>query len=539
MKLSNLSIKAKLTSVVLLSILLILIACVYNLQLQRTTSLLEREDKLSAQVEAAVSLVDHYYQQRTELGDERAKQQALSALQALRYDQDNYFWVLNQQLTVVMHPIKPELDGKSAADFKDGGGKYHWREMVDISRTPAQKGFLDYQWLSPEKQLKDKISYVQLFPEWNWILGSGLLVADIDDAFYATATKLGGVAVVIFGLLLMSGFAVSRNILVPLTTLIDSTHKIADGDLRIRMNMTRKDELGDVSQQIDKMLDKLQATLRAAHDSATQSSTMASHIAQASEEAATSVNAQHTQLEMLSTAMTEMSATISDVANNAENTSSSMLRVVNHATENDRTMAQTSEAISAVSHDIATSHALVTELQSGVDEISKVVEVIRDVSEQTNLLALNAAIEAARAGEQGRGFAVVADEVRNLASRTQQLTNEVQDTISKLTQQAQRTFEAMQNSNKMVEQSVASSVKTREQIKTILDEMHNANDRVAQIAAASEQQSSVATEMNENVTGIHLAANEVMQASQSLAKDSQHMAETAEHLSAQLQYFKV
>ncbi|MCB5358611.1 methyl-accepting chemotaxis protein [Vibrio lentus] len=539
MKLSNLSIKSKLVSIVILSVVLLVMASTFNLMQQRASSMEERQDKLSAQVETAVSLAQHYYDQRNVLGEETAKKQALQAIETLRYDSTNYFWILNQQLNIISHPLKPELNGKNAGNLRDGAGKHHWREMVTISQTAQQKGFLDYQWKSPNGELKDKISYVQLFPEWNWVLGSGILVADIQDAFYALAIKEGMVAVVLSGLLFAMGYAISNNILVPLNKLIDNTHKIADGDLRVRMNMTRKDELGDMSQQIDTMLDKLQTTLRTANESADLSSNMASHIAQASEEAATSVNSQHAQLELLSTAMTEMSATISDVAVNAENTAASTNKVVDHANQNDKNMQVTSKTISQVSENISTANELVRDLQSGVSEISQVVSVIRDVSEQTNLLALNAAIEAARAGEQGRGFAVVADEVRNLASRTQNSTNEVQSTIEKLTQQAERTFKAMQSSNEKVDHSVVASNETRQQLDVIVNELHNANDMVAQIAAASEQQSTVATEMSESVTGIHLAANEVLQASQSLAEDSQKMANTTENLTDQLKYFKV
>ncbi|WP_213865051.1 methyl-accepting chemotaxis protein [Vibrio crassostreae] len=539
MKLSNLSIKLKLVSIVILSVVLLVMASTFNLMQQRASSMEERQDKLSAQVETAVSLANYYYSQRSVLGEEVAKDRALQAIKTLRYDNTNYFWILNQQLNIISHPLKPELDGTNAGNLRDGAGKHHWREMVTISRTPEEKGFLDYQWMSPQGELKDKISYVQLFPEWNWVIGSGILVADIQEAFYALAIKEGMVAVVLSGLLFAMGYAISNNILVPLNKLIDNTHKIADGDLRVRMNMTRKDELGDMSHQIDTMLDKLQSTLHTANESADLSSNMASHIAQASEEAATSVNAQHAQLELLSTAMTEMSATISDVAVNAENTAASTNKVVDHANQNDQNMQVTSTTISQVSDNISTANNLVRDLQSGVTEISQVVGVIRDVSEQTNLLALNAAIEAARAGEQGRGFAVVADEVRNLASRTQNSTNEVQSTIEKLTQQAERTFKAMQSSNEKVDHSVVASNETRQQLDVIVNELHNANDMVAQIAAASEQQSTVATEMSESVTGIHLAANEVLQASQSLAEDSQKMANTTEHLTEQLKYFKV
>ena len=539
MKLSNLSIKSKLASIVVLSVVLLVMASTFNLMQQRASSVEERQDKLSAQVETAISLANYYYSQRSVLGEEIAKERALQAIETLRYDNTNYFWILNQQLNIISHPLKPELNGTNAGNLKDGAGKHHWREMVTISRSPQEKGFLDYQWMSPQGELKDKISYVQLFPEWNWIIGSGVLVADIQEAFYALALKEGMVAIVLSGILFAMGYAISNNILVPLYKLIDNTHKIADGDLRVRMNMTRKDELGDMSHQIDTMLDKLQTTLRTAHESADLSSNMASHIAQASEEAATSVNSQHAQLELLSTAMTEMSATISDVAMNAENTAASTNKVVDHANQNDENMQVTATTISQVSENILTANNLVRDLQSGVTEISQVVGVIRDVSEQTNLLALNAAIEAARAGEQGRGFAVVADEVRNLASRTQNSTNEVQSTIEKLTQQAERTFNAMQSSNEKVDHSVVASNETRQQLDVIVNELHNANDMVSQIAAASEQQSTVATEMSESVTGIHLAANEVLQASQSLAEDSQKMANTTEHLTEQLKYFKV
>jgi len=539
MKLSNLKIRYKLASIVILSIFLIAMACLFNLLQQKNASLQERKDKLSAQVETAVNLAHYYYNQRDTLGNEQAQQQALQAIQALRYDDTNYFWILNQQLQVVMHPLKPNLNGKSANNFKDGAGKFHWREMVSISKTPEQKGFLDYQWKSPQGQLKDKISYVQLVPEWKWIVGSGILVADIQEAFYDLAIKQAIIATILSAILFAMGFTISNNIIIPLNRLIDNTRKIAQGDLRSRMNMSRKDELGKMSVQLDDMLDKLQDTLSTAHHSASHSSDMASHIAQASEEAATSVNSQHAQLEMLSTAMTEMSVTISDVATNAENTSVSTNKVTEHAHLNDHAMERTSQVILEVAQNTSTANELIKELQTGVNEISNVVDVIRDISDQTNLLALNAAIEAARAGEQGRGFAVVAEEVRNLASRTQNSTDEVQHTIEKLTEQAEKTFTAMQSSYEKVSQSVQASDETRDQLNVIVNEMQKANDMVAQIAAASEQQSTVATEMNQNVSSVHLSANEILQASQSLATDSQEMAHSAEHLSEQLKYFKV
>ncbi|MGR5488117.1 methyl-accepting chemotaxis protein, partial [Vibrio alfacsensis] len=230
-----------------------------------------------------------------------------------------------------------------------------------------------------------------------------------------------------------------------------------------------------------------------------------------SEETSTSIDSQSQQLEQLATAMNEMSSTIQDIAGNSERTSATTEESKDFAAQGSRSMGYTLNNIAGISDDISSTYQLMEALKQGVNDISNVVNVIHEVSEQTNLLALNAAIEAARAGEQGRGFAVVADEVRNLASRTQESTAQVQTTIDKLNERTDSVLSVMASNQTKVTESVDLASQTQDKLDTAV----------------------------ENVSIVHMSISEIRQASQSLAEQSQSMAAASDELNHKLSYFRV
>ncbi len=539
MKLSNISIRYKLNALIVLSIVFLCTSCIANLFHQRAESIEMKKNKLQSQVETAITLVQYFYDRRHLIGEESAKQEANSALSSLRYDGNHYFWVFDNDLNVIMHPTKQQLIGKNANSFKDGNGKYHWREMLAVGAGPNQGGFLDYKWKSPNGILKDKISYVEGFAEWGWIIGSGIMVSDVHEAFIELAIQEAAISIVLSVLLFTIGFFIIKDLNCSLDYLNNHLKKLTEGDFTARSNLDRKDEFGLMGSNLERMQEKLQSTLSIVKITASESQDIACQIAHSCEFSANNISSQNAQLNLLSTAMAEMTSTITDVANSAEQASEISNKISQQAKNNDLKMSETLERISSVSKSIQQTNVMVENLQIGVNNIESILTVIKDVSEQTSLLALNAAIEAARAGEQGKGFAVVADEVRNLAKRTKHSTDEVQITIDQLKEQANTTFKAMQHCGESIIEGVEYSNMTRAQLTNIVKEIDNSNDLITQIASAAEQQSLVTGEVSSNVTSIHIAASEVLAISNSLATHSQHMTTSSTKVADMLDFFKI
>ncbi|EEX36736.1 methyl-accepting chemotaxis protein [Vibrio metschnikovii CIP 69.14] len=463
----------------------------------------ERQQSVENQVQSVVSLVDYYARLAPRIGEEEAKQRAIEAIKSLRYDNGNYFWVMTANARLVLHPLRPEMTNQDMSQVRDGAGRFHWQQMAQVVQRQGA-GFVEYTFVPPSGPIEDKISYVAQANGWNWVIGTGVIVNDINQTVYHNALFYVGFALAGVVITLLFSSIIGKNITDPLALFVTKVQRAAQGDMTVRFNPKGRDEIASLGRSINSMIESTHQALITAKQSAMNAAEMASSIASASEETATSTQSQRMQLEQLATAMNEMNATIRDVAQNAE---------------------QTDQLVEALRNDVA-----------GINEI---VDVIQAISEQTNLLALNAAIEAARAGEQGRGFAVVADEVRHLAGRTQQSTHQIQQTIESLIARAGSASQAMKQCHSRVTENVQTATETKQMLKQMVTELTRANDMVTQIATAAEQQDTVAEEMNSNVSHINLSADHISQSAQDLAEQSQHLADSANQLDEQLQRFKV
>ncbi|MCW8327464.1 methyl-accepting chemotaxis protein [Photobacterium sp. SDRW27] len=347
------------------------------------------------------------------------------------------------------------------------------------------------------------------------------------------------IALVVF-MVIMNLF-LTRQICLPLNQVMMLSGEIAAGNLThfLKRDEIGNDELGMLADSSVKMQDNLRALVEEIVAAVTQLSTAVEEVSAVSEQSSQGMKQQQDEITMVVTAMDQMKATVADVANNTEVASVSATSANDEAKLGSKDVQQSIESILRVSQEIENAGVLVELLEKESTNISMVVDVIRDIAEQTNLLALNAAIEAARAGEQGRGFAVVADEVRTLAGRTQDSTGEIVSIIDKLQKSASEAKEATTESCSMIEQCVTQSQNTGETIQSIEQTVAQIADMSLQIASACSEQDSVTEELGRNIESIHQSSTEVATGANQTAQASIELSQLAANLQSMMSRFRV
>ncbi|TEP97914.1 methyl-accepting chemotaxis protein [Pseudomonas aeruginosa] len=348
-----------------------------------------------------------------------------------------------------------------------------------------------------------------------------------------------GAAVLALLVGLGAAFGISLLIVRPLRQAMGVAQRIAEGDLAVRVDSERRDEVGQLMAAMRAMTGSLRGIVSQLQDGVGRIAGASEALSGVTTRTRLGIDSQRAETEQVATAMNQMAATVHEVAHNAEEAAGSAESADGKVSVGQEVVRQTLDRIERLAEAVRAATASVEALSADSQRIGSVLDVIKSVAEQTNLLALNAAIEAARAGDQGRGFAVVADEVRALARRTQQSTAEIETLIGALQNGTQQAVQRMQRSHQLVDQSVDDALQTEAALGNIATAVALIQQMNQQIAAASEQQSAVAEEINRSVTAIREVADQSAQAMQSTASSSEQLAELGRELQGMVRHFRL
>ncbi|EOW9551829.1 methyl-accepting chemotaxis protein [Vibrio fluvialis] len=440
-----------------------------------------------------------------------------------------YAILVNQKGKIVAHPNK-DLILKPTQDIASG-----------LSIAALQGAANDHHLLPMSIDGKDKLLMAQSIDNTDWMLVMVMDKAVLEqplNQMLMTQTLIGLVILLIMAL--ATSWFVARQ-LNELSNIAAALGDIAegDGDLTRRLTVKSDDEVGMLADKFNKFVDRLHVMVKNVRDVSVALNEGANHAARAAGQRSERIRTQQDEITMVATAVTEMASATAEIASNADNTAKNANQSVELGAQGYQQMQQSKHSIDQLAQELTGAVNIIGELEEHANEISTILSTIRAIAEQTNLLALNAAIEAARAGEQGRGFAVVADEVRVLSQRTHASTEEIQTKIAGLQKVTSNAVSVMTESHKLVETSVSDVNQTGESLQAISEAIQLISDMATQIASAAEEQSLVTADINGNTESVREVSDALASDAQDAVQQAKELHNLAQELDQEISRFRL
>lgn len=517
----------------------------------RERLLQESRSELQHYVQIALGSVQTLYDGAAQ-GDMASREQAVAILSKIKFGKDGYFFGHDSNVVRLFRGDSPVDVGKSLADRRDPNGVYINRELVNVAKNNSY--YVNYSSPLPtdDSVLVPKMAYSYYLPKWDMALGTAInldgveaqiaqVQVEIDERISTIITSIMVIAAVLLVVFGIVGVVLSNTFLRPLQQIKDNLDDIAagEGDLTRRLPINGDDELGQLAGSFNRFVEKIHGLVRQIVDMTGQLTELVGQVSAQAQRSEEAMERQRHETDQVATAINEMSAAAHEVAQSAQGAAEAAQKTDTEGQAAKKVVDGSIERIHTLVQDIRDSGVSLDTLQKDVSSIVSVLDVIRSIAEQTNLLALNAAIEAARAGEAGRGFAVVADEVRALASRTQQSTQEIQGMIDRLQKGTQDAVTAMRRSSDAGDVTSEQANRAGTSLDAIAQLIGTINAMNAQIASAAEEQTAVAEEINRSVHKIAVAVDSVADETQQGAQTARNLAGLGERLGALVRQFRI